>query len=292
MKTKKQFLNEIFLIEREVQPICACIDNLYLKKGIPKKDGSIRKLYIPEKELKTLQRKIFIYLSDTKKFPYYVQGGVKGCSIITNAKMHCNKKWVVTLDLKNFFPNVNLNKIAAAIKNNFDFSVDLIDFIVRIVSFKFCIPQGAPSSPFIANLSCWRLDKRIDSLCKMKSLTYSRYFDDITISGDDELCGVFKNNQVDKIIESEGFNVNAGKKRIYSNNENQVVTGLIVNNGLKISDESIEALKSSIENKDHLFSDKQESIIKGKIAFIEGFNKKLSYQLKSMLKKNSDHLLQ
>lgn len=270
------------LKQRDADFLFASINNLYFKKQIPKKDGSVRQLFIPNKDLKAFQKSIIKFLEKQIKFPFYVQGGIKRRSIITNAKMHCNKNWVSTFDIKDFFPNVNLTKIDRAISNSFDFSSDLSNFIKRLVTFKNCIPQGAPSSPFFANLSCWRMDKRIQALCQKESLIYSRYFDDITISGDDNVVKIFNNNSIDKIVKSEGFKINSQKKKIYSNKTDQIVTGIIVNNGLKLENKLIEVIRKDILNGEYL-DEKNKNKLKGKISFVKSVDKELGKKLECLL---------
>jgi RNA-directed DNA polymerase len=109
------------------------------------------------------------FLEKQIKFPLYAQGGIKKRSIITNAKMHCNKKYVATFDIKDFFPSVNLNKVERIIVDNFNFPADLLSFIKRLVTFKCCIPQGAP----VMSTYIWRFFQ--DRYILMDEYIYANY---------------------------------------------------------------------------------------------------------------------
>ena len=74
------------------------------------------------------------------------------------------------------------------------------------------------------------MDKRIQLLCKAYSANYSRYADDITISGSGNLEKI--KNLVIGIIRDEGFEINSRKTRILYPHQRQEITGLVVNNGI------------------------------------------------------------
>lgn len=119
------FLQKIGINQKDAKFLFSAADTLYLPKEIPKKDGGKRKLFVPDRELKTCQKAILKELSTLLRFPDYVHGGVKGKSIITNAKIHCNQQYVLVLDIKDFFPSVKVKRIEKSLNENFEFPLQL-----------------------------------------------------------------------------------------------------------------------------------------------------------------------
>ncbi|HLM83731.1 MAG TPA: reverse transcriptase family protein [Candidatus Bathyarchaeia archaeon] len=278
------FLQKIGISNKDAKYLFSVADTLYAPKEIPKKDGCKRMLFVPNKELKNCQKSVLKELSSLLRLPGYVHGGVKGKSIITNAKIHCNQQYVLALDIKDFFPSVKVKRIEKSFSENFKFSTQLLKWMVRIVSFKYCLPQGAPTSPFVANLAVQKMDSRIYSLCQKSGVTYSRYFDDITISGGDEAKNIFRSQKIQKIISNEGFKTSHKKTRLQHRSAKQRVTGLIVNDGLAIDENTIDEIKESIKNREFLTSVKELESLRGKISFVKSVDRKKGNELENFYK--------
>ena len=158
----------------------------------------------------------------------YVTGFEKKMSIMENAKRHLNKECIINIDLKDFFPSIT-NKMVYSIFCYLGYSREMCNIFTTICTYKKVIPQGAPTSPKLANLCCKQLDKRIGALCKKYGATYSRYADDITISGNKYIKNMLKTVQL--IVEDEKFQLNHDKTRILYKGQCQEVTGLNLNSG-------------------------------------------------------------
>ena len=158
---------------QEIDHVLRGIDRYYKPANVPKRDGTPRRLLVPQGQLKFFQSKIKRHILD--KFPFLdcVQGGVKGRSVLSNALPHVQKPVVFSVDLKDFFPHV---------------------------------------TPDLANLSLVRADYRLLRLAKLRQFSYTRYVDDLTLSGAWRLLDFRK--LIVRIIESEGFAVKAEKTRI------------------------------------------------------------------------------
>ena len=115
---------------------------------------------------------------------YLINYLYKNKSIYTNAAIHRNKRFVLNMDLQNFFDSFHFGRVRGFfIKNrNFNCTNEIATMIAQIVCYKGKLPQGAPSSPVITNLICGSLDYRISKLSKKYKLDYTRYADDITFS--------------------------------------------------------------------------------------------------------------
>ena len=110
------------------------------------------------------------------------------------------------------------------------------------------IPQGGITSPFISNMICRRLDRTIFDLAQGFGMNYTRYADDITLSTNKHVDIKKINKQVEYVANAEGFKINKKKTRVLKKGQRQVVTGIIVNDGLNVNRKYIRNLKSLIYN--------------------------------------------
>ena len=203
-------------------------EHLYKTIKIPKKTKGYRQLDVPMSTLKYIQKWILKNILNEIPSSQYVTGFEKDMSIVENAKRHLNKQCIINIDLKDFFPSVT-KKMVYNIFYNLGYNKELAYIFTTLCIYKQCIPQGAPTSPKLANLCCKNLDKRIGALCKKYNAIYSRYADDITISGEKYIKNIL--TPVKLIIEDESFHLNHNKTRILYKGQRQEVTGLNLNTG-------------------------------------------------------------
>lgn len=257
---------------------------LYYEVSIPKSSGDgKRKISIPDPTLKKIQRLVLKELLYKKvKYPFYIHGGIPKRSIKTNAKNHINQECLVSLDIKNFFPNIHIENIRNELNKIFN-SEKLVNDITRITTHNYSLPQGAPTSPFLSNLPMRKVDQYIFNFCKENHLVYTRYFDDIAISGNG--AGKFK-NKIIEIVEQKGFKIHKIKEQ--SKNQEQIITGLKVNNGLSVPKSSIEEINKTIRSINKLGMNyftstdpiKVMDSLKGKINFVKEISPRLGKKLK------------
>ena len=112
------------------------------------------------------------------KFPSWVQGGVASRSVKTNAKHHVRRPLLSTMDIKDCFPSITMHKVRGVFEE-LGFSGEALAVITKLTTWEFQLPQGAPTSPAIANLALAKIDRRQIGLAKQHGLTYTRYVDDI-----------------------------------------------------------------------------------------------------------------
>lgn len=112
------------------------------------------------------------------------------------------------------------------------------------------LPQGAPTSPALANLCAYRMDCRLAGLAKRFGATYTRYADDLTFSGDHELrrTQLRLRKWVIRVVTEEGFTLNAAKTRVKSQSDRQTVTGLVVNVKPNVRRRDFDLLKAILTN--------------------------------------------
>lgn len=295
-------------------------DNLYTTFTIPKKKGGERVIHAPKKELKSLQKKLAdilweCYLESLEskskdknfKIPVLSHAFEKGKSIITNSQMHRNKKYILNIDLKDFFDSFNFGRVRGFFIKDRDFAVssEIATVIAQIACYQGKLPQGAPSSPIITNLITRILDYRIVKIAKKYRFTYSRYADDMTFSTNRELnsnklrASKELDNfltELEEVIISSGFEINPKKTRLSNNMQRQEVTGLVVNKKINVKREYVKNTRAMAFQlyKDGTFEiDKKPGTLNqltGRFAFIfqiEQYNSYLLYK-KSLIHNNLD----
>lgn len=222
-------------------------DSYYETFEIPKKSGGTRTICAPSGDLKKLQAKLANALWEYQKGlrlsvgtkPNISHAFEKGKSIITNARIHRNKRFVLNMDLENFFDSFHFGRVQGYFEKNTGFLLprEVSIIIAQIACYSGRLPQGAPSSPIIANLICQVFDMRILKIAKKYKLDYTRYADDLTFSTNDRN---FLDNQesfireITATISKAGFSVNKAKRRLLYRDSRQEVTGLVVNKKINV----------------------------------------------------------
>jgi len=194
---------------------------------IPKKgkhnSGKYRIVYKVESELNNLQKNIATAIASRTQFPEYVQGFVSKRSIATNAALHLAQKYVLNVDIKDFFDSITQEQVAEAFRElGCTESIALV--FARLCTFHGRLVQGASTSPVLANLVCVALDRDLAELGKEYGCSYSRYADDMTFSGEQ----LPRNKDIERCLKQHGFQSNPHKWKRQSRGQSQYVTGLTV----------------------------------------------------------------
>ena len=247
-------------------------EKAYVTFNLPKKAGGFREINAPSKKMKSIQRWILDHILYKMNVGDYVHGFVPKRSILTNASIHVSQNLVLGIDIKDFFPSISFNSVFRIFKS-VGYTQKTAHFLADLCTYQGKLPQGAPTSPMLANLAIASLDIIIDKYCKRRNFKYSRYADDITISGSHELP--MHKQKIIAIIEGSGFAVNEEKTRLHSRGSRQKVTGLVVNDKVSIGRSQKKILRAIVHNilkngceienreKDPFFKEK----IFGKLAF-------------------------
>ena len=232
----------------------------YRSFEIPKRNGGTRLINAPEPRLKMVQRRLANVLYEciaevekcTPPRRPLSHGFARSRSIFTNASVHKNRRYVLNLDLEDFFPSLNFGRIRGFfIKDKrFELNEKVATVIAQIACHKNELPQGSPCSPIISNLLGHLLDVRLVRFARKYKCTYSRYADDITFSTN---LKDFPSALAEPIpekpqywqlglpliqeIQHAGFEVNNDKTRMQWRGSRQVATGLVVNKKVNIRSE-------------------------------------------------------
>jgi RNA-directed DNA polymerase len=200
-------------------------NNFYRTFSIPKRRGGSRILAAPFPSLLMTQRWILNEILSNIVISNHSHGFVKDRSIITNAELHLNKKFLLKMDIQNYFPSISLQRVIAIFKiAGYEHSVAYS--LAKLCTLNNSLPQGAATSPALSNIVAKRIDRRIAGLSKKWHLTYSRYADDLAFSGDYISSNFMK--IIESIINDEGFSINTEKTKLVRNNGKKIVTGISV----------------------------------------------------------------
>lgn len=206
-------------------------NKFYKEHQIAKSNGSLRTISTPSYNLKAIQRWILDNILSSFTIHTNAYGFVKGKNIKDNAFVHTKKNLVLNIDIKNFFPSIKFDSVFYMFYDH-GYTKELSYSLASLTTYKGSLPQGAPSSPCIANILCHRMDNRLLALAVKMNADYTRYADDITISGDRNIRGFLET--IKSIIINEGFDINYRKLRFQTDKNMQEVTGLIVNEDVKV----------------------------------------------------------
>ena len=240
----------------------------YVTFEIPKKKkGEFRSIDAPCSRLRNVQRALNFVLQMVYTPHKAAMGFVKEKSVATNAHVHLGQNFVYNIDLKDFFHTIVSGRVYNRLLSKpFCLNDKVASLITDLCCYtksdpksneffeknsKKVLPQGAPTSPSITNIICERLDYKLTRLAKAYGLKYTRYADDITFSGpnnvfasDGKFCSSLRN-----IIENEeGFKINTDKTRLSHRGMRQEVTGLTVNTKANVSRKYIKQLRPLIHN--------------------------------------------
>lgn len=213
---------------------------------IKKSSGADREIQAPNRKLKTVQRNILDTVLHQVPLNNHAEGFRKKRSIITNAVHHVNNRVLVKLDIQDFFPTISFQRVKGMYLQ-LGYPRQVATLLSGLATHQGKLPTGAPTSPAIANIISRKLDKRFVNLGRKTGFTYSRYADDMTISGNEEkivkMIPFFK-----EIIKDEGFAVNERKIRIMRCGRRQRVTGVVVNQKPNIARQEIKKLRAVLHN--------------------------------------------
>lgn len=249
----------------------------YHRFEIPKKGGGNREILAPCNSLRILQRKLNYIMSLIYKPKFVVHGYVKDRSIISNAKIHQNKNYILNFDIENFFPSINLGRIMGILKSFFGIGDSAAATIANICCFNNMLPQGAPTSPILSNMICFQLDKEMQLLAKKHHCVYTRYADDLTFSTKKKVFpkaiaylgndGVHLGKTILTQLESNGFSINHNKTRLHNKSQHLGVTGITVNEKLNVNRNYIKKIRAilrcletnNLEKAQEIFNSKYRS---------------------------------
>jgi RNA-directed DNA polymerase len=263
----------------------------YHVRALPKPGGAIRLVEAPKPRLKELQRKILAEILEKVPPHPAVHGFLKGHSIKTFVAPHVSQRVVLKMDLEDFFPSISGPRVQALFRT-MGYPEAVADILGGICTTQAPreygiysrphLPQGAPTSPALANLCAYRVDCRLTGLAKSADAIYTRYADDLAFSGGEEFerCVKRFSTHVASILQEDGFSVHHRKTRVMRQSVRQHLAGLVANERLNIRRTDFDRLKATLTNCIRLGPASQNHDahphfrlhLQGRVAFVESIH--------------------
>lgn len=214
----------------------------YRSFAVPKKSGGSRLISEPLPSLKVLQA--WIYENILLRVPVSVaaKAFIPGAKLRDAARFHLKRNFVVRIDIANFFPTISRRRVFGVFRS-LGYSSSVAGDLSRLCCLDDCLPQGGVCSAYISNIVLRRADARLLAFARASSLRYTRYADDFTVSGDNFSPAIVE--FVQRVIVSEGFEVNHKKTAIMRPGSRQLVVGHVVNARLNAPREYRRALRQA-----------------------------------------------
>jgi len=249
----------------------------YRYGALPRRNGSLRVVERPKTRLKAIQRRLLHELLDRVPAHPAAHGFTRGRSARTHAAAHVGRRVVLRMDLEDFFASIQAGRIYGIFRTcGYPEAVAhaLTALTTNVVPAREWaalprprgemeaitahhrlgrrlatahLPQGAPTSPALANLAAFRLDRRLAGLAASLGAVYTRYADDLTFSGSRTLLGAAR-GWIAKIAREEGFVVNDAKTAVMTRAGRQRVCGIVVNERTNVARDEHDVLKAIIHN--------------------------------------------
>lgn len=258
---ERAILAYLGISQAELKKIWWYRHRMYSQFDISKRSGKVRTITAPDRRLKIIQRKLAPLLDQLYRRRQPVHGFVQERSVKTNAEAHGRRRFVVNLDLQDFFPTITENRVSGLLR-----AVGVDRRVSEIVARLCCnmghLPQGAPTSPVLSNMICYRLDSDLLQVAKDARAIYTRYADDITFSSYQPPTPLFEAvvpaagrfspdllaPQLSSAITSNGFVINPDKVHYAERNSRRMVTGVKINAGLNVDRRYIRRIRAMLHS--------------------------------------------
>lgn len=225
--TPAQLAAHLGLPAEQVQTCLAEAEAGYRRFAIPRRRGGRRWIEAPRAPLREVQRALLREVLYRAHPHAAAHGFVPARSILTHAQLHVGQAWVLCMDLEDFFPSVLADQVGRVLTEDLALDPAAAALVAVLTTFEGRLPQGAPTSPHLANLAFHAGDLALAALAEDAGLTYSRYADDLTLSG--PALPPDLERQVEAAVQAAGFQLNRRKTRRMPRWRQQRVTGLVVN---------------------------------------------------------------
>lgn len=219
-KTETEQLRCIYAVSNHVE--CH-----YQKAYLKKRGGGKRTLLIPDPLLKMIQRNLLNHILYSIPISPSATAYFTGASIRDNGIVHVNKRQILKLDIKDFFQSITYIQVYTKAFSGKYFPPQAAAMLTALCCFDGYLPQGAPTSAAVSNLVMKDFDHHMEKWCRERKITYTRYCDDMTFSG--EFDWKLVRNKVKAFLKELGFELNHQKTCLRKTGQRQMVTGIVVN---------------------------------------------------------------
>ena len=268
--------------------------DFYKEFTVEKTSGHKRIISSPSLPMKLVQRWILEQILEKIKVSRNSMAFVKGLSgCKKNAEIHHDSLYILHLDIKDFFPSIDKKRVYGLFRN-LGYNNSVSNLLANLCTLNGSLPQGGATSPYISNLICSRLDRRLSKLCSIRDILYTRYADDLIFSCDNKIHLQKIKNIIEDIIISEGFTLNEKKTRILSRYGKMQVNGITLNDEkLKVDKKIKRMVRAKIH---HMFAKadfKEVNVVRGYISYIssieDDYLEKITAYINKLMESDFNH---
>lgn len=243
-------------------------------------------------DLRKAQDRLLRGLFMSKLLPSpHAHGGIRGRHIKSNVQAHLNSVFVFTADISNFYPTVSRNRVYRLCVQRLGCTPDVARILTRLCTYRHHLALGLVTSPFLAEQVLLPIDRRIDAACQQAGLTFTRYVDDITISGGFDLQESGFAACVSGILSEHGFKMHPNKVVYGRLSDGTPITKISIRKGHPdVRREYLEELNRQLDDVNSLANDREfvgpyftRNQLAGRVRFICWINPGRSERLLSKL---------
>lgn len=242
----------------QLAAVAAKASSLYrVADKIEKADGTLRETFDAKPVLKDIHRRIKLAILDRVRFPNYLTGSVKGQDYRTNALLHRNSKILISEDIQGFFPSTTQHLVEEVWSQFFGFSADVAQCLAALCTKDGALPQGAITSPHVANLVFWRVEPAIHAEMASRGIRYSRYVDDVCISSSTGIAHIDKQSVIAVVyamLARHGYSAKRSKHKILTASGRITATKLGVNGDPSLSGQQRGQIRAAVHKLELTFA--------------------------------------
>jgi RNA-directed DNA polymerase len=264
----------------------------YFVFEVRKQTGKNRLIEAPKKEFKIVLRKLNDYLQcvyffcrtpAAYGFVQQPRSANKKRNILTNAKRHCNRDYLLNIDLKDFFHQISYIRVINVFKSPpFNFDNELSNFLSELTTYQKRLPMGSPTSPVLSNFAARELDNSLLLFAKENNITFTRYVDDLSFSCKTKITAAHF-YEIQAILSQKGFIMNTEKVNWMGEKDEKIVTGLVLKERPEVQQGFISELEANLKRYKHVLEftsvtnarypkdwiDQYKDLLEGKLHFLQ-----------------------
>ena len=229
--------------ERYIRRAIVHTPSFYRSFQVAKRNGSNRRIDEPLPSLKEIQHWILHNILQKLPVHSHAKAYKPSVRLKEHLRFHINQPMIMNVDIANFFPSIKEPSVESIFRNA-GYSRQLANLFGKLCTLNGKLPQGAPSSPYLSNLFFFHLDEAIAQYCKTNGIRYTRYADDLTFSGQftpSKLLLFLK-----PLLRESGMQLHAEKTKVMRANQQQIVTGMVVNKKMQMPFQQRNALRQQM----------------------------------------------
>jgi RNA-directed DNA polymerase len=213
-------LYQPFLLPKKQHPYPGKLRRDKVANSSPK----FRQIDNPVKQLKDIQRRILERILRKAALPSYMFGAVAGKTLVLHAREHIKNQssTLVRMDISSYYPSVTSTRVYYVWNVVLNCPPQVASLLTELTTFEWHLPQGAPTSPAIANIYLASIYAPISTMSEKLDLTVTTWVDDLIFSGASARSVM---ETVRQVLADNGLKPASDKREIFGSQDEKGVTG-------------------------------------------------------------------